>query len=116
MFLPLEAAALASFLLVAAERVPMFKVEPHCRFVASRVGSTEDLQVCLRKEREARQELMRQWTQFAPADKAHCLRLSTAGTDPTYTELLTCLEVQRDARLLRERNARDRAMFEPSWR
>jgi hypothetical protein len=116
MLVPLEAAALASFLLVAAERVPTFKVEAHCRFIASRVGSSEDMQVCLQKEREARNELLRQWAQFAPADKSHCLALSTAGTDPTYSELLTCLEVQRDARLARERDAQDRAMFEQIWR
>lgn len=28
------------------------------------------------------------------------------GPEPTYTELLTCLEVARDARLLREKDSR----------
>jgi hypothetical protein len=116
MFVPLEVTVLASFLLVAADRVPRFNVESHCRFIASKVGATDDMQICLQKEREARQELMRQWTQLASADKSHCLRLSTAGGDPTYTELLTCLEVHRDARRLRERNKQERATFEQGRR
>jgi hypothetical protein len=39
----------------------------------------------------------------APADKAYCQRLATTGGDPTYTELLTCLELRREARMLREK-------------
>jgi hypothetical protein len=111
MFVPLEAAAaaLASVLLVAAaERVPAFKVEAHCRFVASRVGSADDFQTCMQDERKARAALLRQWDTFARDDKSHCLRLSTAGLDPTYTELLTCLELQRDARLVRQRDKEHR--------
>ena len=53
---------------------------------------------------EAKDQLAKEWTQFAAADKSHCLQLSTIGGDPTYTELLTCLELERDARRLRERD------------
>jgi hypothetical protein len=48
---------------------------------------------------------VRTWTGFDPADRAHCVRLMTAGgAEATYTALLTCLEVERDARTIREKN------------
>ena len=43
------------------------------------------------------------------ADRSFCQRLATTGgTSPTYTELLTCLELQRDARNLREQGTTGR--------
>jgi hypothetical protein len=41
--------------------------------------------------------------QFTSADKSHCLRLATLGGEPSYADLLTCLELERDARNLREK-------------
>jgi hypothetical protein len=103
MFLPHDVALFAAaLLLVVADRVPTFNVEPFCRAVAQRAAPVADVDVCLRKEQEARDELARQWAQFAAADKSHCLHLATIGGDPTYTALLTCLELQRDARMLRQ--------------
>ena len=103
MFLPLDAALLAASLVLVADRVPTFNVEPYCRKIAARAAPVGDADVCLRKEREARDELVKQWAQFPPADKAFCQELHTIGGESTYTELLTCLELQRDARMLRER-------------
>jgi hypothetical protein len=70
--------------------------------------SPKDRDVCLQQEQAARQQLGVEWTQFTPAGKSHCLRLSTPGNDPTYTELLTCLELDRDARQLRNQNEREK--------
>jgi hypothetical protein len=94
---------IATIILVSADRVPNFNVEPVCRDVASRVapiGGT--MEACMRDEQTARDQMVREWPQFAPADKSHCLQLSTLGGNPTYTELLTCLELAREAR-----NAKD---------
>ena len=103
MFLPLDAALLAASLVLVADRVPTFNVEPSCRKIADRAAPVGDADVCLRKEREARDELVKQWAQFPAADKAFCQGLHTIGGESTNTELLTCLELQRDARMLRER-------------
>jgi hypothetical protein len=103
MFPPFDVAVLSAFVLVVADRIPTFNVEPFCRAVASRATPVGDASICVRKEMEARDQLAREWTQFAPADRSHCVQLSTIGGDPTYTELLTCLELQRDARKLREK-------------
>jgi hypothetical protein len=58
--------------------------------------------VCLRKEQEAREEIVKQWSQFHPADRSHCAELSATLPEPTYIRLLPCLEVARDARKLHE--------------
>jgi hypothetical protein len=60
----------------------------------------------MRLERAARDELVNRWKAFNADDKATCIPLATAGGTPTYTELLTCLDVRRDARLLRESEGR----------
>ena len=106
MLLPANAAFLAAFFVLAADNVPTFNVEPHCRTIAVRTGVPQDRDVCLQQEQAAKQQLVTQWREFAPAEKSHCLRLSTLGSDPTYTELLACLELDRDARRQREQNER----------
>jgi hypothetical protein len=104
MFPSLDAGvATAIVLLVAADSIPVFNVEPFCRAVATRAAPVGDKDVCLRQEHEARDQLVRQWAQFPAADRSYCEQLARIGSDPTYTELLTCLELQRDARNLRER-------------
>ena len=56
--------------------------------------------VCLRSEHEARDQLARQWGEFAPADKTRCVGKTHMGGPPSYIEVLTCLELARDARKL----------------
>ena len=93
--------------LAAPDRVPVIDVEPHCRDVAKIAAPVGDPQACLRVEKVARDQLVAQWAQFAAADKSHCLQLSTIAVQPTYTELLTCLELAREARALREKEKRE---------
>lgn len=92
--------------LAAGAPVPNINPEPSCRSAAARVAPIADLEVCMRKERAARDRLVRFWGEFSAGDKATCIPLATAGGNPTYTELLTCLEVERDARRLRESESR----------
>jgi len=82
----------------AAQRVPTFDVTTSCRQAASRAAPVGSVETCVKLEQEARDHLARQWTAFAPADKSHCLQLSTLGGEPTYSELLTCLELAQQAR------------------
>jgi hypothetical protein len=104
MFLPSKAAFFATLLVAASLSIPAFNVESHCRAVAKRSGASRDLEVCLQQEKQAKDQLTKQWSQFTPAEKSHCERLSTLGGNPIYTELLTCLELQQDARKAREKN------------
>ena len=102
MFRPIAASVLGLLVLAADEPVPSINPEPSCRSVAARAKPIGDIEVCMRLEQAARDELVKRWEAFNTDDKATCIPLTTAGGTPTYTELLTCLDVRRDARLLRE--------------
>jgi len=54
-------------------------------------------QTCLEDERAARDDLMKEWGQFSAQDKAICTDQST-NYHPSYVELLTCLDIARDAK------------------
>ena len=104
MFLPIGASLFTLMVLAAGgASVPDINPEPACRDAAMRAVPVGDVEICLRKESEARHELVRKWDVFNDADKATCIPLHTAGGTPTYTELLTCLEVMREARSLHDR-------------
>jgi hypothetical protein len=84
-----------------ADPIPSLNVEPSCRAAAAgAAGIKQDLSVCLDDEKGARDQLAKEWDQFASADRTLCTRMSTRGGSPTYTELLVCLEMARDARKL----------------
>jgi len=91
----------AHLTIAVADPVPSFNVEPSCRQAASGdIGIKQDLAACLDDEKGAREQLVKEWSGFTAADRSLCTRLSTTGGAPTYTELLTCLEISRDARKL----------------
>jgi len=86
---------------IAADAVPTINVRPSCQAAASgMIGLKQDIDVCLRSEQNVRDQLAKEWTQFPAADRASCTRLTTMSRAGTYTELLTCLEMKRDARKL----------------
>jgi hypothetical protein len=99
----LDAALLTTTILIA-DRVTSFDLESYCRRVASQAAPVGDPLACLREEQKARAQLLAQWTQFPTVDRSYCRELTTLGGDPTFTELLTCLELRRDARRLREKD------------
>jgi hypothetical protein len=106
MFPPVDPRLLAVIVLTAAAptgAVPTFNVVSHCRAVAAAVKPLGDPAVCLRAEQRARAQLVQEWRQFTGAEKSYCFSLSAMNSEPIYTELLTCLEVARDARLLRQK-------------
>jgi hypothetical protein len=91
------------------DRIPSFNVQPSCEGAAARatvpLGSTVNTaEVCIRKEMEARDQMTKDWNTFVAADKSYCVPLSMQGGQSTYTELLTCLELAREARNLRDKN------------
>ncbi len=104
MFFRCESAVFAAAMVLVADGVPTFNVESFCRRVAAMSQPFGDVDLCVRRELEAREQLVKQWTQFPAADWAFCRELTTTGADPIYTELLTCLEMRRDARNLRQKD------------
>src|SRR5579864_2991867 len=98
-----------------ADNVPVLNIEPVCQGIAQQGGSSfhdpqiaKEKQDCLQSEKEVREELVKRWSSFPAPDKSACIREATMGGDSSYTELLTCLEMARDVRNLRnESNAPD---------
>lgn len=87
--------------IAVADSVPEFNVEPSCRAAANGdIGIKQDLSSCLEDEKGARAQLAKEWSGFTTADRGLCTRLSRTGGAPTYTELLVCLQMARDARKL----------------
>ena len=100
--IPILPAIAISAAVLVADQVPSLNVTPSCRASADGIlGVKQDIDSCLRSENEARNQAARQWNEFPPADRTSCVTLTTmGGTGGTYTELLTCLEMKRDARKL----------------
>ena len=101
MFVPVFALALATHLVIAvADSVPILDVTPSCRGAAAAAHATETkdrMQACLDSEQRSRGQLAKQWSDFAPADRIYCVNMQKTF-EPTYTELLTCLEMARDVK------------------
>jgi hypothetical protein len=90
---------LSSQLIVAvADQVPTFDVLPSCRGGA--VDGMATLESCVNDEKNAREQLVKGWAQFPAADKTTCSE-GTGHFDPSYVELLECLEMYRDVKTMR---------------
>jgi len=97
---------------LAVNQVPDFDVGPTCH------PNQTSLAACRRDEQDARQKLHKQWRDFTRAHRVHCERLTTLGGDPSYVELLTCLQIAKQTRNLSpkhllEGNIKPKAESEP---
>ena len=96
------AVLLSSHLLVAvADVVPDVDVKKTCSDTASVLGgpTQSDLDGCVTDEQDAHNLLAKQWGLYAAVDKQRCVRTSSDYL-PSYVELLTCLEMAKQARSL----------------
>ena len=108
MILPTALALSAQLLLTVADSVPTLNVEQVCEGIAQQGGVTfrdpaiaKEKQNCLDSEKAIREELVKQWSSFSGSDKVSCVNESKMGGESSYTELLTCLEMARDVRAMR---------------
>jgi hypothetical protein len=87
----------------AASGPPELDVHPSCRaadrvsFAAGADKPRSDMQACLDDEHTARGALLKRWAGFSPVARTQCVGMNRTGGPPSYVELLTCLEVMRDA-------------------
>lgn len=73
--------------------VPDFPVKLSCRAAqqfSSGVSKDKDYDSCMRDEARAKGELTQRWSSFKASDKRQCVE---EGPDPSYVEMLTCLEM-----------------------
>ncbi len=110
MILP-KAVALGLQLMIpvaSTDSVPQLNVQQVCEGIAKQGGVTfhdpaiaTEKKNCIDSEQSIRDELVKQWLNFQPADRTHCVNESVMGGESSYTELLTCLEMARDVRAMR---------------
>lgn len=97
---PFLAVPLAFHLIAASSGgVPTLDVRPSCRAAAAAAQIANRVQACIETEQAAREQLVKTWTKFDVADRSSCVG-TIMDFEPTYTELLTCLEMASDARKL----------------
>ena len=114
-------------LVATVDRAPQLDVEPVCKGIAEQGGVTfrdpsvaQEKKNCIESEQAVREQVIKQWSSFLPADRTHCVNETTMGGLSSYTELITCLEMARDVRALRaeaaasSRAAATRAPSSPS--
>jgi LAS superfamily LD-carboxypeptidase LdcB len=61
-------------------------------------GEKSAFQGCLNDESQARQELAESWSSFKAAARKDCVQVTRIGGAASYVELLTCLELDKQAR------------------
>jgi hypothetical protein len=60
-----------------------------------------DKKACLADETTAQDTLKQNWSKYAASDKNDCVGMVKTGGPPSYVELLSCVEILRDARNIR---------------
>jgi hypothetical protein len=90
----------SQLLITVADGVPPFDVAPSCRAAATVMPAS--FEACMKDEQDARAKLVSQWDGFTSSERASCTQNETVGGTPSYVELLSCLQMARDARNLPE--------------
>jgi hypothetical protein len=90
-------AVAAAFVTAAhAAEVPTLDVNRTCRPLGNDLDIQLDTERCLKTEREARDQLAKEWASFSGRDQSLCTQTASMGGLPSYVQLLTCLEMKRD--------------------
>ncbi|MBS0534993.1 MAG: hypothetical protein JSR72_13125 [Proteobacteria bacterium] len=121
MRIPVITIALAAFAAVAAIKapalaangsprndLPQFDVKPSCNSATKAANDVDNAggnlrpadrsaDNCVQDEMNARSKLNDEWARFNISERQRCMRLATLGGLPSYVELLTCLEMAREA-------------------
>jgi hypothetical protein len=90
----------------SAQEIPDLNVDPVCHGIARQAANPTEkgdpdlaFSQCVQSERAMRQKLAGEWSTFLPVEKTNCIG-TEAGGMASYTDLVSCLEMARDARQL----------------
>jgi hypothetical protein len=96
-------AMLATASAVAADSAPKLDVGQSCEAAArGSVVAGRNKEACLADERVSQDQITKNWSQYAAADKTLCVGMNMTGGPASYVELLSCLEIMRDAKTIRK--------------
>jgi hypothetical protein len=86
-----------------ADSPPKLDVSPSCNAAArGAISAGRDKEACLGDERTAQDTLSQNWSKYNAADKTQCVGNVKTGGPASYVELLSCLEIMRDAKAIRQ--------------
>jgi hypothetical protein len=86
-----------------ADSPPKLNVAPSCDAAArGAISAGRDKEACLVDERTAEDDLAQNWSKYNAADKTQCVGNVKTGGPASYVELLSCLEIMRDAKAIRQ--------------
>jgi len=86
-----------------ADGPPTLNVSPSCDAAArGAISAGRDKEACLLDERAAQDVLAQNWSKYDAADKTQCVGNVKTGGPASYVELLSCLEIMRDAKAIRQ--------------
>jgi hypothetical protein len=93
-----------------SDEYPTLNVAQVCHGIADQSDfqdglSTVTFDQCIQAEQNERDAITKQWSTFSLDDRKHCIAETTMGGDSSYTELLTCLEMARDVRVLHKQTS-----------
>jgi hypothetical protein len=89
-----------------ADSPPKLNVAPSCDAAArGAISAGRDKEACLVDERTAEDVLAQNWSKYDAADKTQCVGNVKTGGPASYVELLSCLEIMRDAKAIRQGDA-----------
>jgi hypothetical protein len=78
---------------------PVLQVGPSCEAAGrGAVVLGRNKEACLADENAALSTLKQNWSKYAASDKTLCMGMVSTGGPASYVELLSCLEINRDAR------------------
>lgn len=100
MAFPIPLALLLPLAVSVADTVPRFNIEPSCKGGLDSPGLNERYSRCISEENGARQQLESSWSSWPAGDRSQCTDTAKMGA-PSYVELLTCLQMARDASKLK---------------
>ena len=81
----------------ALKALPKLDVKATCRRAQPLSGLQTSYQDCLNDETDAQRELSRTWFDFKPGPRSTCTRVTNIGGAPSYVEVLTCLQLDKQA-------------------
>jgi len=86
-----------------ADEPPKLDVAPSCEAAArGAVVIGRDKAACMGDENAALDVLKQNWSKYSGDDKVQCVGNVKTGGPASYVELLSCLEIMRDAKSIRE--------------
>jgi hypothetical protein len=91
----------------ARAQVPTIDVKKTCRAAAAAMvslgsaGSQRDEEICLKSENDARERMIKEWSSYEASDRKDCMQ--PGGYLPSYIEWLTCFEMNKNVREMRQR-------------